>query len=211
MGLKTQRECSQGRSVMGGREVACLPGEMELPLGWSPERATLTLAKFALSATSATVRAAAQAVSGLPTLPVIPAITRRTWNVRFTDEVPRRPLPRGAVSPGYKSHTKGRGDASARGRASPQPPPRGCQQRQSRGVRGRPSASACSERQNLRVPPGPPRFMGPVSPATTATQWPGGTSSHQLAGRLSNSPQRPEPGLAAVRPRLEKSAWPCFP
>ena len=28
-------ERSQGRTAMGGREVACLPGEMELPLGGS--------------------------------------------------------------------------------------------------------------------------------------------------------------------------------
>jgi hypothetical protein len=202
MGLP-HRERSQGRAVMCGHEVACLPGEMELHLGWTAERATSFLAKFDLSASFATGRAAAYAVNGMPTAPVVQATTFRTWKVRFTDEVPRRPALTGRVSLGYKSHTKGRGQASATGRVSPQPRFKGCQQRQSRGLRvGRfAGPSACSERQNLRVPHGPPQFMGPVSPAINATQWPDGTSSRQLAGPLSNSPQQPVPERAAVRSR----------
>ena len=195
------RECSQSRAAMGGCEVACLPSVMELPLGWSPKRATLTLAKFVPSASLATDRAATQAVSGKLTLSVIQAITCRTWNVRFTDEVPRRPVLQRQVSPSYKSHTKSQGDASERGRASSQPPRKGCQQRQSRGLRLRLVANACSERQNLRVPRGPLRFMGPVSPVSAATKWPGGTSSCLLTGLLSNSPQQPKLGRTAVRSR----------
>ena len=194
---------SQGRAPRCGREVARFPGQMELPLGWSRKRVTSLLAKFALSAFFETGRDAAHAVSGALMVPVVQAITSGVQNARFTDEVPRRPPLRGGVSLGYKSHTKGRGHASETGRASPQPRPKGWQQRQSRGVRpGRsPGQSACSERQNLRVPQGPLRFMGPVSPATKATSWPKGTSSPQLAGPLSNSPQQPERAPGAVRPR----------
>jgi hypothetical protein len=200
MGL-THRESSQGSPAMGGREVASLPGAMELHLGWNGKRASLTLAKFALSASITTDRATAHAVSGKPTAPVIQATTWRARNVRFTDEVPRRLVPRGWVSLGYKSHTKGQGHASEAGTVFPRPRLKGCQQRQSRGLRLRLATGACSERQNLRVPLGPFRSMGPVSPANAATKWRDGTSSCQLAGLLSNSPQQPEAGQAAVRPR----------
>ena len=195
------RERSQGRTAMGGHEVASFPGEMGPPLGQSHERASPFLAKFVLSASDATVRVAAHAVSGAPMVLVSPAATSRAQHVRFTDEVPRRLALQGRVSPGYKSHTKGRGDASQTGTAFPRPRLKGCQQRQSRGARRRPAASACSERQNLRVPPGPFRFMGPVSPALSATKWRDRTSSCQGAGPLSNSPQQPEPARAAVRSR----------
>ena len=191
---------SQGRAAMGGREVASFPGEMGPPLGQSPERASGFLARFALSASFATGRDAAHAVSGAPRARVSPATTSRTQYVRFTDEVPRRPVLR-RVSLGYKSYTKGRGQASETGRVFPQPRPRGCQQRQSRGARRWLATGVCSERQNLRVPPGPLRFTGPVSPATAATKWRDRTSSCQLAGPLSNSPQQPELEPAAVRPR----------
>lgn len=138
------RERSQGRAAMGGREVACLPGGMELPLGWSAERATLAMAKFALSASIRTVQVAADAVSSGPSTPVAPAITSCAWNVCFTDEVPRRPAPSGQVSPGYKSYTKGHGYASETRTVSPRPRPKGCQQRQSRGSRFQATGSACS-------------------------------------------------------------------
>ncbi len=195
------RERSQGRAAMCGREVACLPGKMESPSGWYPERASSFRAKFGQSACKRTGRAAAHAVSGGLRMPVARAITSSTGNVRFTDEVPRRPAPHGPVSPGYKSHTKGQGHASETGRASPPPRPRGCQQRQSRGARQGSAQGACPERQNLRVPPGPLGFMGPVSPTTTATKWREGTSSPQRAGPLSTSPQQPRSGPAAVPQR----------
>jgi len=196
-----QRERSQGRSAMGGREVAGLPGKMGSPLGLRQERVTISVAKFGLSALITTGRTAAYAVSGGLVSPVLPAATSCAQFARSTDEVPRRLLPSGGVSLGYKSHTKGQSDASEAGTAFPRPRPKGCQQRQSRGLRLRFAAGACSERQNLRVPPGPLRSTGPVSPATAATKWRDGTSSCQLAGPLSNRLLQPEPGRAAVRSR----------
>ena len=195
----SHRERSQGRAVMHGLEVASLPGGMGSPLGQSQERASPFLAKFDRSASFATGRVVAYAVSGAPLTQVLPAATSRTWFVRSTDEVPRRLVPQGWVSLGYKSHTKGRGHASEAGTVSPRPRPKGCQQRQSRGSRFRSAESACSERQNLRVSLGPPRFMGSVSPTNAATKWREGTSSPQLAGPLSNSPQQPEPAQTTVR------------
>jgi hypothetical protein len=197
----SHRERSQGRAARRGHEVACLPGEMGSPLGQSQERASPFLAKFDQSASSATGRVVAFAVSHVPLALVLPAITSCAWFVRSTDEVPRRLVPHGRVSLGYKSHTKGRGHASETGTAFPRPRLKGCQQRQSRGASGRSAGPSCSERQNLRVPPGPLRFMRPVSPAPNATNWRYGTSSRQRAGQLINSPQQPEPGQTAVRPR----------
>jgi len=195
------RERSQGRAAMRGREVAFLPSEMELHLGWTAKRASSRLAKFDLSAPIGTGRAAAHAVSGALTAPVAHAITSRRWNLRFTDEVPRRPGLKHRVSLGYKKDTKGQGHASETGTAFPRPRPKGCQQRQSRGLLLRLAAGACSERQNLRVPDGPLWFMGPVSPVSAATKWRERTSSCQLAGLLSNSPQQPKSGRTAVRSR----------
>ena len=195
------RERSQGRSAMGGHEVACLPGKMGSPMGQNQERVSIQRAKFGLSALNATGRAAAHAVSGALVSLALPAVTSCAQFVCSTDEVPRRLLPPGGVSPGYKSQTKGQGDASETGTAFPRPRLKGCQQRQSRGLRLRLAASACSERQNLRVPPEPLRFTGPVSPVDKATKWPGGTSSSQSTVLLSNSPQQPRPGQTAVRSR----------
>jgi hypothetical protein len=149
------RERSQGRAKTGGLEVARLPGEMELHLGWNHERATSFLAKFDRSASISIGRVATHVVSGEPIVPVAQATTHRTGKVRFTDEVPRRPAPHGQVSPGYKSYTKGQRYASEAGTGSPRPRPKGCQQRQSRGARFGFAQGVCSERQNLRVPPGP--------------------------------------------------------
>ena len=198
---RSHRERSQELATMRVHEVAGLPGGKELHLGWNDERASSAVAKFVLSALFTTGRDAVQAVSGAPTYPVVQAITFRTGNVRFTDEVPRRPAHRGRVSFGYKSYTKGQGHASETGRASPQPRPKGCQQRQSRGSRLRLHADVCSERQNLRVPFGTLGFMGPVSPTFIATKWRDGTSSCQWVGSLSNSPTRPKPGPTAVGSR----------
>ena len=199
--MGNHRERSQGRAARGGHEVASFPGEMGPPLGQSHERASPCLAKFVLSASFTTGRDAAHAVSGAPMALVLPAVTSRTQHVRFTDELPRRPALGGRVGLGYKSHTKGREYASETRTAFPRPRPKGKQQRRSRGTRLGFVSSVCSERQNLRVPSGPLRVMGPVSPANAATKWRGGTSSRQLAGSLSNSPQQPEPGPAAVRSR----------
>jgi hypothetical protein len=188
----------QGRSqrwvAMPNGEVASLPGQVGLHLGQSRgrKRASPSRAKFGLSAFWTADRVVAHAVSGAPTTLVFHAIMSSTQHVPLTDEVPRRPVLSGRVSPGYKSYTKGLGHASEAGRASPQPRPKGCQQRQSRGAYGRLAVHACSERQNLRVLCGPLRFMGLVSPATVATKWRSRTSSWQLVGSLRNSPQQPK-------------------
>jgi hypothetical protein len=195
------RERSQGRAASPGLEVACLPGRMGLPLGRSRERVSPFRAKFGLSVQYRTGLVFASAVSGVPMTPVLQAITFGTWFVRFTDEVPRRPGLTRRETASYKSHTKGLRHASVAGTGSPRPRLRGCQQRQSRGARVRFAGRACSERQNLRVPHGPLRFMGSVSPAIAATKWPEGTSSLQLAGSLRNRPQQPEQEHAAVSPR----------
>jgi hypothetical protein len=197
------RERSQGRVARRGREVACLPSAMGSHLGRSCGRETPSLSKSVLSASFETGRAAVHAVSGALMTLVLPAITSRTRNVLLTDEVPRCPGLIRRVSLAYKSDTKGPADAPVTGRVSPQPRLQGCRQRQSRGARFRRygAETVCSERQNLRVPCGPLRFMGPVSPAIAVTPWPGGTSSCQVAGLLRNDPQQPELGHAAVRHR----------
>lgn len=194
------RERSQGRAAMRAHEVACLPGEAGLHMGQSHGRASPFLAKSVLSAYFSTGLGGAHAVSAAPMALVLPAITSCEWFVRPTDEVSRRP---GSlrVSVDYKSHTKGLRHASVTGRAFPQPRLRRCQQRQSRGTQCRFGSIVCSERQNLRVPRGPVRFMGLVSPAVRAAKWLGRTSSCQTAGSLRNSPQQPVPARAAVHPR----------
>ena len=194
------RESSQGRAEMHGHEVACLPGEAGLHMGQSQRRASPFLAKSVQSAYFTTGRVAADAVSGAPMALVLHAITSCKWFVHPTDEVSRRPG-FDQVSVGYKSHTKGQRDASVTGTAFLRPRLRRCQQRQSRGARGRFGGLVCSERQNLRVPRGPGRFMGPVSPTVRATKWLGRTSSCQTVGPLRNSPQQPVPARAAVHPR----------
>ena len=185
------RERSQGRAAIHGHEVACFPGRMGLPLGRSRRRASSFQAKSDRLASWPAVLGAALAVSGTPLAPVRHAITFCTWIVRSTDEVPRRPGPSGRATAGYKSHTKGLPHASVTGTGSPRPRLEGCQQRQSRKAAGRGAGRKPSERQNLRVPRGPGRIMGPVSPADTVTKWPDGTSSRQSAGLLRNSPQQP--------------------
>jgi hypothetical protein len=196
--------CSQLWAAMPKDEVASLPGTVGLPLGQSrsqTQRASPLRAKLFGLLAYQTGRAAADAVSGVLTTLVRHAITPSTQHVLLTDEVPRRLVPQGRVSQGYKSHTKGLGHASETGRASPQPRPKGCQQRQSRGLRARSSVLACSERQNLRVPGRPLRSMGSVSSATAASKWPGRTFSCQLADLLSNGLAQPEREGLAVRRR----------
>lgn len=194
VGLPHQGRSQRWAAIPNG-EVAGLPGMAGLLLGWSrsfQERVSPFRMKFCLSASAATVRVVVHAVSDAPTIPVIHAIMSGIQHVPLTDEVPRRPVPPGQVSLGYKSHTKGLGHASETGRVSPQPRPKGCQQRQSRGLRGRFADHACSERQNLRVPRGPLGSMRPVSSALAATKWPGGTSSCQMADWLRNGPLQPK-------------------
>ena len=199
-----RQERSQGGPAMDRLEVACLPSSIGLPLGRSRGRETPSLSKSVLSASFATGRAAVHAVSGVLMAPVLPAIMCCKRNVRLTDEVPRRPLPSWpGVSVAYKSNTKGPPDAPVTGTAFPRPRLQGCRQRQSRGAWRRRfgGGAVCSERQNLRVPHGPLRFMDSVSPAVQATKWPVRTSSGQPAGSLRNRSQQPETERVAVRSR----------
>jgi hypothetical protein len=197
------RERSQRWVAMPSDEVASLPGSTGLLLGQSRSHTIRTSpfrVKYGLSA-SGTGRAAADAVSCASTTLVLHAIMPGTQHVPLTDEVPRRLVRSGRVSQGYKSYTKGQGYASEMGRVSPPPHPKGCQQRQSRGLWSRVTDDTCSERQNLRVPSGPFQSMGSVSSATAATKWLGGTSSCQPVDLLSNSPSQLKSGQAAVRSR----------
>lgn len=88
-------ERSQGVFARTRREVACFPGGMGLPMGWSQERASVLQAKLGRPASQKAGRTAADAVSGLSMAPVRHAITSCTRFVRFTDEVPRRSGPPG--------------------------------------------------------------------------------------------------------------------
>jgi len=186
------RERSQGRPVMGGHEVASLAGEMGSPLGRSCGRASPLRAKSGRSATlNWTGLVAVNAVSGAPTTPALPAITSHTWNVCFTDEVPRRPGPQGLVIVGYKPDAKSQRHAPVTGTASLRPRLQGCQQRQSRGPGGPGSERLGSERQNLCMSGKLLGFRGPVSPGIEAPKWPGGTSSCQPPGSLRNRSKQP--------------------
>ena len=199
-----RQERSQGGPAMDRLEVACLPSSVGLPLGRSRGRETPSLSKSVLSASLRTGRAVVYAVSDALMAPVLQAITCGKRNAPLTDEVPRCPLPfRAGVSVAYKSDTKGPPDAPVPGRASPSPRLQGWRQRQSRGVglRRLGGGVLCSERQNLRVSPGPLRFMDPVSPVDQATKWPDRTSSGQSVGLLSNRSQQPGAGRVAVRSR----------
>jgi hypothetical protein len=200
------RERSQGRTAMGGDEVASLPSRSGLHMGRCLERASMNWAKFDQSASIQTGRDVVRADNDALKTSVRHAITIGKRNIHRTDEVPRCPPPRWVgVSATYKSETKGLPDASETGMASLQPRLKGYRQRQSRGSRrskglGR-SVGECSERQNLRVHCGLSRFMGPVSPGIKATTWPGRTSSCQIPGSLRNSPQQPGWTHRAVQTR----------
>ena len=187
-------------------EVASLASGTGLHMGWGLERASVNWAKFDQSASIETGRDVVRADSDALKTPVRHAITFNKGNVHRTDEVPRCPSPGWAgVSATYKSETKGSTDASVRGMGSSQPPLKGHRQSQSRSSQHPPGFGRVEgggfERQNLRVPCGPPRFTGPVSPGIKATTWPGGTSSRQVPGLLRNRPQQPRWAHKAVHTR----------
>ena len=183
----SNRECCQGPTVMSGIGVACLPGWMGWRLGKGCGRASALRAKSVFSASAKRSRDAVHAVSGEPMILVQHAITLGTELVHLTDEVLRHIGPGGRLSVRYKPDAKGGRDVSGAGRGSPPLRLRGWQQRRSRGPRAK---ALGSERQNLRVPSGPGKIMGSVSPVIKATSWPGGTSSCRMAGLLSNNPQQ---------------------
>ncbi len=183
----SNRECSQGLAAMSGIGVAGLPGGMGSRLGKAAGRASALRAKSVFSASAKRSRDAVHAVSGGPTVLVQHAVTFGRGFVHLTDEVLRHTDPGGRLSVRYKPDAKGGRDVSVAGRVSPQPRLRGWQQRRSRGPRAKDRGS---ERQNLRVPSGPGKFMGSVSPVIKATEWPGGISSCLLAGLLRNNPEQ---------------------
>jgi hypothetical protein len=194
----SSRECSQGLTVMSGIGVASLPGRMGSRLGKAFGRASALRAKSDFSASAKRSRDAAHAGNGMPMVIVQHAITLDTGFDRLTEEVLRHTVPVGQLSVRYKPNAKGGRHVSVAGRVSPQPRLRGWQQRRSRGPR---TQFVGSERQNLRVPSGSKKFMGSVSPVIQATPWPGGTSSCQMTGLLSNGPQQPLWKHLAVSPR----------
>ena len=197
---RSHRERSQGRAVMRGLEVACLSIQTGSPMGRSRGRASPFLAKSVRSGHFQTGRATASTVADGSALtpPVRHAITSDQRNTHPTDEVPRCPWPlRVKVSPVYKSNTKGLADAPATGTGSSRPRLWGCRQRQSRG----PRQCGDFERQNLRVPSGPLRSTGQVSPMPAATKWPDGTSSCQRVDWLRNRLIQPGRARSAVRSR----------
>jgi hypothetical protein len=183
---------------MPGVGVASLPGGMGLRLGKAFGRASALRAKSVFSASAKRRRGAVHAANGVPIVLVQHVITSGTEFVCLTDEVLRHTGPVGQLSVRYKPDAKGGRYVSVAGRVSPQPRLRGWQQRRSRGPR---TQFVGSERQNLRVPSGSEEFMGSVSPVIQATQWPGGTSSCQMAGLLSNGPQQLLWKHLAVSPR----------
>ena len=191
VGLPHQERSQRWAAMLNG-EVACPPGSTGLLLGWSRsnERVSPLRMKFALP-TSLASWVVADADGEVPTAPVLQVIMSGIVHVPLTDEVPRRPVPRGRVSLGYKSHTKGLGHASEAGRVSPQPRLKGCQQRQSRGLCGWFTGRACSERQNLRVLRRSRWSMRSVSATLAATKWPAWTSSGKPVAPLRNGPLQP--------------------
>jgi hypothetical protein len=194
----SNRECSQGQvERLWWRSGQSLQSDgVALRQGlWTSFRLTGEVCLLSLCKRS---RAAVFAVNGLPMVLVIHAITFDTGFIHLTDEVLRHTGLRGRLTVRYKPHAKGGRHVSVAGRVSPQPRLRGRQQRRSRGPRPQ---VVGSERQNLRVPRGSEKFMGSVSPVIQATPWPGGTSSCQMAGLLSNSPQQLLCHPLAVRPR----------
>lgn len=195
------RERSQRRVAILDDGVAGPTGRTGLPLGQSRslERASPFRAKFGLLTSLQTDRVAADAVGGALSILVLQAITPGRQHSQLTDEVPRRPVT-GLVSQGYKSDTKGLGDASEAGMDSLQPRPKGWRQRQSRSLRDR-LADRVFERQNLRVPQSPLRSMGSVSSTRAATTWPGRTSSCHRVDRLSNGLLQPQSESVAVGKR----------
>lgn len=186
------RERSQCWTAMSGSEVACLAGVMGLPMGLNSGRVSPFRTKSVFPASTSGSRAAIYAVSGMLRVKVLHAVTSHTWFVHLTDELPRCPGPGGRVSARYKPYAKGSRHAPVSGTGSPRPRLQGTQQRQS-------SPALRDERQYLRMPARVVGFMGPVSLGPKATKWPGGTSSCQHSGLLSNIPQQPDELRAAVR------------
>jgi hypothetical protein len=172
-------ERSQGNPAMDCREEARLRRRMGWRLGPDRRRASPQWAKPVFSASMRRIPASAHAVSGGRSVGVIHAVTFGTWLGHITGEVPPCPAAR-RVSAGYKQATKSQPDARAVATASYRRHLRGCQQRRS-------NPAHRDERQNLKQSVQSP-VARKVSPGTSATKWPGGTSSRQLPITLRNVP-----------------------
>lgn len=192
------RECSQCPAVMSAIGVASLPGREGSRLGKAFGRASALRAKSVFSASAKRSRGAGQAVNGVPIVLVHRAVRSGTGFVCLTDEVLRHTGPGGRLAPAISPMRKA--GVTCRWREGFLPSS-ALEDGSSAGVEAQERKFVGSERQNLRVPSGSGKFMGPVSPAIKATQWPGGTSSCLMAGLLSNSPQQLLWEHLAVGPR----------
>lgn len=191
---------SQRGPAMDRDDVAGLPSGIGWPMGRGHGRASALLAKSVFSASLERRRGAIKTVTGTPTDPVRHVIMYRIRKVHSTDEVLRRLTSPRWVTADYKPDAKCQLYAPVTGTESPRPRLRGWQQSWSRSVWDRSGGPIGCERQNLRVPTGSVRFMGPVSLAGEAAKWPEGTSSPQPANRLRTSPQQPQTAQTAVHP-----------
>ena len=193
-------ERCQGEPAMVRREEARRRRLAGSRLGRDSGRVRALVTKPMASA-SWVPSSAADAVSRQRAVSVMHEIMLDQWHHHPTGELPPRP---GALRcvPVIRTHKelpKRSGQAREPGTGSPRPWPQGTQQRQSRGRSAHSGGRICLERQNLRVPRGPVRFMGQVSSTAQAPKWPGRTSSVQPVLRLGNSPQQPLRAPVAVR------------
>jgi len=173
------KERRQGSPAMDCHEEARFRRPMGWRLGPARRRASPNWAKSVFSASYRRFPAAAYAVSGGQSGRVLRAITPGTWFGHTTGEVPPCPAAR-RVMAGYKTASKGQPHARVAATASYRRRLQGCQQRQS-------SPAHRDERQNLKQSVQSPAARI-VSSGTSATKWPGGTSSRQLPFTLRNIP-----------------------
>lgn len=174
-------ESSQGGAAMPCREEASLRCQTGWLLGRVGGRASVLQAKSVSPAPFWENPLAKHAVNGQQIETVRPAIMSEQWCSNPTDEVPERLGANPSVSGGYKSATKGLGNALVAGTLSQGSRLQGCQQRQSRSLGG-------TERQNRSQLTSQGKPRGKVSPRIQAPKWPAGTSSWQPLGSLRNIP-----------------------
>jgi len=170
-------ERSQGSPAMDCHEEARFRRPMGWRLGPVRRRASAHWAKPVFSASKRRFPATAHAVSGGQSVRVEHAITSGIRLGHTTGEVPPCPAAR-RVTAGYKKATKGQSHARVAVTASYRRRLWGCQQRHS-------SPAHRDERQYLKQSVQSP-VTRKVSSGTSATKWPGGTSSRQLPSMLRN-------------------------
>lgn len=193
-------ERSQGGPVMARREEASRRRRAGSRFGRDSGRVCAPVTKPMASAPWMP-SPVANAVSLRMVVPVKREVMLDQWHHHRTGELPPRPgaLRCVPVTRTHKAPPKRSGQAREPGTGSPRPWPQGTQQRQSRGRPAHLGGRISLQRQNLRVPRGPVRFMGPVSSTAQAPKWPGRTSFAQPVLRLRNRPQQPLSQHVAVR------------